>query len=53
MMPNPQRDILVIFAILYFMFKGNVDRAGEKAKYHAGGWASWLKRWLYGGSRGY
>ena len=25
--------ILAVLAVLYFMFKGNVDRAGEKAKY--------------------
>ena len=45
--------IIVILAILYFMFRGSMDRYGEKARYRASGGLRRLKRWVLSGSRAY
>ncbi len=52
-LPQSIGVIILILTILYFMFRGEVDRKLEKGKYHAVGGIGRIKRWVFGGSRGY
>ena len=52
-LPQSIGVIVLILTILYFMFRGEVDRKLERTKHKALGGIGRIKRWVFGGSRGY